>query len=108
MGVADETDVTHAHAVPCKLVLDHVLMELEPAHAERLHDLVGAVAGVDDDWMGAAGDKKAERQHPPGAPAVATEHEKTRFQLNVPIVKNLDFERHILPPVPCFAFSRRA
>jgi len=43
--VADETDIAHAHAVACELVLDHVLMELEPAHAERFHDLIGAVAG---------------------------------------------------------------
>ena len=95
MGVADEADVAHAHAVARQLVLDHVLMELEPAHAERLHDLIGAVAGVDDDRIGAAGNEKAQRQHPPRAPAVAAEHQEARFQLDVAIVENLDFQRHV-------------
>jgi hypothetical protein len=30
MGVADEADVAHAHAVARELVLDHVLVELKP------------------------------------------------------------------------------
>ena len=35
--------------VPRELVVDHVLVELQPAHAQRFHDLIGAIAGVDDD-----------------------------------------------------------
>ena len=73
-------------------------MELQPAHAERLHDLVGAVAGVDHDRIGAAEDEEAQRQHAPRAAAVAAEHQEARFQLDVAIVENLDFQRHGVPP----------
>ena len=80
VGVQDEADVAHAHAVLHELVLDHVLMELEPAHAERLHDLVRAVAGVDDNGIGAAEDEKAERRHPARAAAIAAEDEEARIR----------------------------
>jgi len=53
MGVANEADVAQAYAMARELVLDHVLMKLQAAHAERFHDLIGAVAGVDDDRIGA-------------------------------------------------------
>src|SRR5216684_1718933 len=95
------------HAVACELVLDHVLMELEPAHAECFHDLIGAVAGVNDDWIGASGNEKAERQHTARAPAVAAEHQEARFQFDVAIVKNLDFQRHVCLPFPSFVFPWR-
>ena len=106
MGVADEADVAHAHAVARELVLDHVLMELQAAHAERFHDLVGAVAGVDHDRIGAADNQKAQRQHPARAPAVAAEHQEARFQLDVPIVENLDFQSHTCLPYFLRLFSR--
>ena len=54
MGMADEAHVAHTNAVPRELVLDHVLVELEAAHAQRFHDLIGAIAGVDHDGVGAA------------------------------------------------------
>ena len=59
MGVADIADVAHPHAVARELVLDHVLVELKPAHAQRFHDLVGAITGVDHDRIGTADDQKA-------------------------------------------------
>jgi hypothetical protein len=74
-------------------------MELQPAHAERLHDLVGAIAGVDQDRVGAAEDQEAERQHAPHAAAIAAEHEKARFQLDVAVVEQLDLQRHTFLPV---------
>ena len=107
MGVADEADVAHAHAVARELVLDHVLMELQAAHAERFHDLIGAVAGVDDDRIGAAGNQKAQRQHAARAAAVAAEHEEAQFQFDVAIVENLDFQRHSFLPFSFVCFPRR-
>src|SRR5216683_6215616 len=77
-------------------------------HAERLHDLIGAVAGIDDDWIGASGNEKAECQHTPCAPAVAAEHQEARFQLDVAIVENLDFQRHVCLPFPRLFSPRRA
>jgi hypothetical protein len=98
MGVTDIADVAHAHAVARELVLDHVLVELEPAHAQRFHDLVGAVAGVDHDRIRTAGDQKAERQDAAGPAAIAAEYEKARFQFDISIVQNLDFKRHVSLP----------
>ncbi len=54
MGVQHIAHVAHAHAVAHELVLDHVLVILQAAHAQSFHDLIGAVAGVDDDRTGAA------------------------------------------------------
>ena len=98
MGVADEADVAHAHAVARELVLDHVLVELQAAHAQRFHDLVGAIAGVDHDRIGTADDQKAQRQDAAGAAAVAPQHEKARFQFDIAIVQDLDFKRHMSLP----------
>ena len=95
MGVADVADVAHAHAVARELVLDHVLVELKSAHAQRFHDLVGAVAGVDHDRIGTADDQEAQRQDAAGPAAIAAKHEKTRFQFDISIVQNLDFKRHM-------------
>ena len=105
MGMADEAYIAHAHAVARKLVLDHVLMELQAAHAERFHDLIGAVTGVDHDRIGAADNQKAQRQHAACAPAVAAEHEEARFQFDVAIVENLDFQSHTCLPFSLFVFS---
>jgi len=93
---------TSGHAVPRELVLDHVLVELKPAHAQRFHDLIGAIAGVDHDRVGAAEDQEAERQDAAGAAAVAPEHEEARFQLDIAIVQDLDFQRHLILPSPDF------
>ena len=98
MGVADEANVAHANAVPRELVLDHVLVELQTTHAQRFHDLVGAIARVDHDRVGAADDQKAQRQHAAGAAAVTPEHQKARFQLDIAVVQDLDFQRHLFPP----------
>ncbi len=95
MRVADVADVAHPHAVARELVLDHVLVELKPAHAERFHDLVGAIAGIDHHRIGTAEDQKAERQDTAGAAAIAAEHEKARFQFDIAVVQNLDFKRHV-------------
>ena len=38
-------------------------VELEPAHAEGLHDLVVAIAGIDHDRPGSAQDQKAKARH---------------------------------------------
>src|SRR5438445_12722556 len=104
MGMADEADVAHAHAVACELVLDHVFMELQATHAESFHDLVGAVAGVDDNRVGAPRNEKAQRQYAARASTVAAEHQETRFQFDVAIVKNLDFQRHVYLPCPVLFF----
>jgi hypothetical protein len=45
-------DVAEPQAVFLELVVDHGLVGLQPAHAERFHDLAGAVAGVDQDRPG--------------------------------------------------------
>src|SRR3569833_4749333 len=94
MGVTDIADVAHSHAMAHQLVLDHVLMELQAAHAERFHDLVGPIAGVHDDRIGPAEDQEAQRQHPPGAAAIAPQHQEARIQLDVAIVQDLDLQRH--------------
>ena len=104
VGVQHEADVAHAHAVLGKLVLDHVLVELQPAHAQRLHDLVRAVAGVDDNRIGAAEDQKSQRQHAAGAAAIAAKDKEARFELDVAIVEDLDFQRH--DSLPTFVFRR--
>ena len=98
VGVQHVAHVAHAHAVARELVLDHVLVELQPAHAERFHDLVRAVAGVDHDRPGAAEDQEAEGRHAPRAAAVAPEHQEARFQFDVAVVEDLDFECHVFPP----------
>src|SRR3954464_2417866 len=98
MGVADEADIAHADAVARELVLDHVLVELKPAHAQRFHDLVGAITGVDHDRIGTADDQKAQRQDTAGPAAITAEHEKTRFQFDIAIVQNLYFKRHVSLP----------
>ena len=100
--VQHEADVAHAHAVLGKLILDHVLVELQPAHAQRLHDLVRAVASVDHNRISAAKDQKSQRQHAAGAPAVATKDKEARFELDVAIVEDLDFQRH--NSLPTFVF----
>ncbi len=56
-------------------------------------------------------DEKAERQHAPGAPAIAPQHQKARFQLDVAVVEDLDFQRHGFPPnrrISGFRVCRRA
>ena len=82
-----------------ELVLDHVLVELEAPHAEALHDLVRAIAGVDHDRVGAPEDEEPERRDAARAPAVAPEHEEARFELDVAVVEHLDFERHGRSPL---------
>src|ERR1700740_3253331 len=99
MRMANEAYVAHAHAVARKLVLDHVLVELKAAHAERFHDLIGAITGIDYDRVGPAEDQKAERQDTARSTAVAPQDKKARLQLNVAIVKDLDFQRHRSLPV---------
>src|SRR5580698_2730899 len=98
MGMANEANIAHAHAVARKLVLDHVLMELQAAHTERFHNLIGTVTGVDHDRIGAADNQKAQRQHAACTPTVAAEHKEARFQFNVAIVENLDFQSHTSLP----------
>ncbi len=100
VGVADVADVADAHAVARELVLDHVLVELEAAHAERLHDRVVAVAGVDHDRVLPAEDQEAVDGHAAGAAAVAAEHEEARFELDVAVVEQLDFQGHLLCLLP--------
>ena len=90
MGVHDEAHVAHPHAVAGELVLDHVLVELQAAHAQRFHDLVGAVAGVDHDRPGAAEDEKAEREDAARASAIAPQHQEARLELDVAVVEDLD------------------
>ena len=94
VGVEDVADVAELEAVPGELVLDQVLVELEPAHAEGLHDRVRAIARVDQHGPRPAQDQKAERRHPAGPAAIAAEHEKARLELDVAIIQDLDLERH--------------
>ena len=97
VGVQHVSNVPHAHAVLRQLVLDHVLVELQAAHAERFHDLVRAVAGVDHDRPRTTEDEEAEGRHPARAAAVAPQHQEARFELDVAVVENLDFECHCFP-----------
>jgi hypothetical protein len=69
---------------------------LQPAHAERFHDLVGAVAGVDQDRPRTAENEHAEHRHAADAAAIAPKHKKARFKLDVPVIENFDFKRHTL------------
>src|SRR5208337_424038 len=59
--------------------------------------LVRAVPGVDQDRIGPAQDQKAERRHAPSAAAIAPKHEEARLELDVAIIENLDFQRHVVP-----------
>src|SRR5262249_37599345 len=82
-----------------ELVLDHGFVALQAAHAERFHDLVRAVAGIDQDRPGAPEYQHAEHQHAAGATAIAPEHQEARFKLfNVPVIENLDLQRHTILP----------
>jgi hypothetical protein len=73
VGVQHEADVAHAHAVLGQPIFDHVLMELQSAHAQSLHDLVRAVAGVDENRIGAAENEKSKRRHAAGVATIAAE-----------------------------------
>src|SRR5258708_7349572 len=105
MGVANEADVAHADGATSELVLDHVLMKLQAAHAKRLHDLIGTVAGIDDNRVGASDDEETQRQHAARASTIPAENKKTRFQLDVPVIENLDFQRHVCLPVSLLALA---
>jgi len=100
MRVQDVAHVAEPQSVLLELVLDHVLVRLHAAHAERLHDLVGAVARVDHHRPGAAEHQKAQRWHPPRAAAIAPEHQKARFEFDIAVVEDLDFKRHAFLPRP--------
>jgi hypothetical protein len=76
----------HAHAVALQLILDHVFVELQAPHAERFHDLVGSVAGVDHDRPRPAEDQETQRRDPPRAAAAAPEHKEAAFELDVAVV----------------------
>ena len=78
-------------------------MELQPAHAERLHDLVGAVAGVDQDRLGAAEDQEAVDRNAPGAAAVVAEHEEAGFELDVAESRILISSAMVSLPSHCLA-----
>jgi hypothetical protein len=95
----DVTHITHPDAVPGELVLDHVLMVLQPAHSQALHDLIVAIAGIDHHRPGTAEDQETVGVYPPGAPAIAPQHEKAGFQLDVAVVQDLDLERHVVVPL---------
>src|SRR5271167_529963 len=99
MGVQHIAHIAELEPVLLELVLDHVLMELKTPHAEGLHDLVRAVAGVDQHWPGPAENEEAKGRDAPGAAAIATQDKEARFELNVAVVENLDFERHFFPPL---------
>ena len=81
-----------------ELVLDHGLVALQPAHAERFHYLIGAVAGVDQDRPSAAENEHAEHRRAADAAAIASEHQEARFKLDVPVIENLDLQRHTVLP----------
>jgi len=46
VGVANEADVAHAHAVRASWFSIMFSWKLQAAHAERFHDLIGTVASV--------------------------------------------------------------
>src|SRR6202008_3507696 len=73
---------------------DHVLVRLQAPHPERLHDLIRAIARVDQNRPWTSENQKSIGRHPTGAAAIAAEDEKARFELDIAVVENLDFERH--------------
>src|ERR1700691_144720 len=97
--VQDVTNVSEPQAVFLQLVFDHVLVGLHAAHSQRFHDLVGAVAGIDDDRQSAAENKKPKDRYPPRSAAIASQHQETRFQLDIAVVENLNFQGHSTPPL---------
>ena len=99
--------IAHPHAVFRELVLDHVLVELEAAHAEALHDLVVAIAGIDHDGPGSAQDQKAIGRHTARATAIAPQHEEARFKLDIAIVEHLDFQSHLGLLIPSIGRAGR-
>src|SRR5579863_3401509 len=94
MRVQHIAHVAELEAVFLQLVLDHVLVELQAAHSERFHDLVGAVSGVDQHRPCPAENEEAIGGHPARAAAIAPEHEEARFEFDIAVVEYLDFERH--------------
>ena len=92
--VADVANITDLDPMTGKLVLDHVLVVLQSAHAQRFHDRVVAIAGIDDDRILPAEDQEAIDRHALHPSAATTKHEKARFELNVAKVQHLDFQRH--------------
>ena len=87
MRVQNVTDIAELQAVSGELVLDHILMELQPSHAERFHDRIVAVAGIDQHRILAAEDQIAVDRHAPGPPAFMAEHQEARLELDVAIVR---------------------
>ena len=108
MCMQNETHVAELHAMTRELVLDHVLVELQPAHAERFHDLVGAESGIDQDRPRPAHDQKAEREHAARAPAILPEHKEASFQFNIAVIENLDLKRHGSLPFDSIVLVARA
>ena len=90
--VQDVAHVAELQPVFLELILDHILMRLHPAHAERFHDLVGAIAGVDQDRPGSAENEEAidvgtRRVRPQSRPSTR----KLEFELDIAVVENLYF-----------------
>ena len=96
--VADIANIAHLNAVPRQLVFNHIVVELQTAHAQHLHDGIVAVAGIHHNRVLAAKDQKAIDWHAFGPSAVTSEHKEARFQLDITIVKQSDFKRHMLSP----------
>ena len=94
----DVAHVAEPQPVFLQLVLDHGLVGLQPAHPQRLHDLVRAIAGIDHHRPGPAENEKAEDRHPAYAAAIAAEHQEARFEFDVAVVENFDFKCHLFLP----------
>ena len=98
--MGDIANVTHFHAMSRELVLDHVLMILESAHPQRLHDLVGAKTRIHEHGMRAAENQESKGVDALRSSAILAEHEEACFQLDIAKVEDLDFQRHyVLPDV---------
>ena len=74
VGVENVANIPELEPVLLQLIFDHVLVRLHPAHSQRFHDLVRAVAGIRRDRPSAAEYQHVEHRSAARAAAIASEH----------------------------------
>jgi len=98
VGVQHITDIAEFDPVFRQLVLDHIVVELQTAHAQRFHDRIVPIPGINNNRIGAAQNQVAIDGNPFDPAAIVPENQKTVFQFDVAIVQNLDLKCHSLSP----------
>ena len=82
-----------------ELVLELHLLGHVAGHAQPVHDLGVARAGVDKDGLLAAEDEEPERRDLRSHPHVAPEHQEARLDVDVDEAQKLDLQGHANSPL---------